>query len=86
MPDGQADAYTGRLFTINKPSEVVCVVRKNALRVTVDGKTVIHYEGKWSRLSLPFLLHVPDSRSLYLFSCLSVFRFSKLTLAPLEGR
>ena len=76
--------HTGKVFTNNKPSEVVIVVRKAGITCGVDGRQIIHFNGPRSSLSTPpVLFGVPDHRCLYLGTLLSSYKISKLTLTPL---
>jgi hypothetical protein len=49
----------GRVLSADRPHSVVCVVRRGALRVRVDGRTIIDWRGDFRRLSLPSVRWVP---------------------------
>ena len=49
--DNLPDKFTDTLIAPSQPSEVVVSVRNGGVSVTIDGKRVIKWTGKWSRMS-----------------------------------
>jgi WD40 repeat protein len=75
----------GQLLTEDEPATIVYTVRQNQLTVTVDGKTVTHWDGDPHRLRWYSFFKEPTDRNLFIGSWASVYRFSKLELVPLGG-
>ena len=73
-----------RLFA-HRPSTIVCQVRKGSVKVIIDGKAVIDWEGKPSSLSLPPDWETPDKRVLFLGSC-DGYQIASATLKVVSGR
>ena len=68
-----------------KPSDVVCTVHRYHVHVSCDGKTLVEWFGHPSQLSLfqRYWSDIPTDR-LVLGTWGSDFRFSKLTLIPIQ--
>lgn len=86
--DGQDASQTqnhvaGRFFTNGKPRMIAVSVRKEWLRVTVDGKEFLSLKGDWaSRMSLQTPFAVKDPRYLFLASSQGTYQVSRVTLTP----
>lgn len=73
------------VFTNDKPSEIVCTVRKNRILVTTDGRTMVDWIGAPNRLSVHPIWSVPDKQALYIGTYHSAFHITKLELTPITG-
>ena len=73
----------GAIFKNGVSSDVHCHVRRDAISVTVDGKTIIDYKGKWGRLTLGDFWKTPN-RALFVGAQATSYRISKIELTPLE--
>jgi len=71
----------GSLFTNGKPAQVACVVRKEGVVVTVDGREVIKW-AEYQRLS-NITRKIKDPLALFVGVVSSPFLISKLELTPL---
>jgi hypothetical protein len=76
--------YQGGLLTNDKPSTIVCSVRKNRLTVTVDGKQILDFKGEWNRLSLSQRMKVAHDNTLFVGAGCH-YAFSEIALTPLSG-
>ena len=76
--------FDGPLFHKDVPAEIVCKVRNAGVAITVDGRTVIDWEGGFSRLT-PYggTAQVPNRSQLVLGGD-NPFRFTKIELRPLK--
>ena len=85
---GSSNSTTRRgvLFTIQKPSTILCSIRKEHVVVTVDGKRIIDWKGEFKRLSQKRAPLAPDKR-ITSFTCwFSRFKLSKIELKVISGR
>ncbi|MBA3312863.1 MAG: hypothetical protein M3552_15375 [Planctomycetota bacterium] len=73
---------TGPLFQKGRPSQILCTVRKESVRVLVDGQQVIDWKGKPSRLSLGEYWETPNG-GLFLGAYDCRYRFHRVGLTPL---
>ncbi len=73
----------GQVFAEAEPRVVVCTVRRNGVRVAVDGKPFMEWTGDPKRLSLQNQWRVPDPRRLFVGAWNSGFRISKFEIAPI---
>ncbi len=71
------------VFQQGVPSEVICTVRKNSIRVTVDGREVIDWKGDASRLSLGDYWKTPNEKRLFLGAYDCRYRFHRVSVSPL---
>jgi hypothetical protein len=78
-----AACYRGEIFKEGAIVAILLSVRKQGLRVSVDGRTIIEWTD-YTRLSRNSAYRIPDSRCLFLASWLS-YRFQKLELVPVRG-
>ena len=84
-PDNET-AFRQSLLKNNQASTIICSVRKDGFKMTVDGKTVIDWKGSYSRLSNDGGWGVPNSNALY-FGCYNCkVTVSKMFLTPVSGR
>jgi len=68
-----------------RPSQIVCTVRKNSVRVTCDGHELIRWQGDSKQLSLSDYWKTPSDSALFLGAYDCRYRFSRVTLTPLSG-
>ena len=85
-PDKNGTEVRIPMFPDTRPRTIVCSVRKNRVRVTVDGKMLIDWQGLASRLSLDKDWSVPEKRALFLGGDNTVYRFHEVTLLPISGK
>lgn len=83
--DANETTVKGQLFTNGTPSTVVCSVRKEGVKVTVDGRKVIDWTGEYKRLGNIKPLEMPEPRALYIHSYQCVYRFSRYELRAVSG-
>jgi hypothetical protein len=76
----------GKILTNDKPSTIVCAVRKDGVSVTIDGQKVVSFKGNFDRLSNADLLRMPNPRALYLGCNDGLCTFSKATLTVVSGQ
>lgn len=82
---GNDTTHRGKLFEKGRPAEVVCEVRRDGVRVTVDGRTVIRWRGDPSRLSLGDYWKTPHAEALFLGAYDCRYRFHRVGLTPITG-
>jgi hypothetical protein len=75
-------ARRGRVLTNNRAATVVCSVRRNSIKVTVDGRTLVDWKGEFRRLSLDPFFGGRAGKGLFLASWETVYHVSKLELTP----
>jgi len=74
------------LLKNNEPGTIICSVRKDGFKMTVDGLTVVDWKGNYGRLSNDGGWSVPHSNALY-FGCYSCkVTVTRLALTPVSGR
>jgi hypothetical protein len=73
------------LLKKNRPSQIVCTVRKNSVTVNVDGQEIIHWQGEPSRLGLSDYWNTPTPNALFLGAYDCRYRFTRVTLSPISG-
>ena len=73
------------LLAKNRPSAVVCTVKRDRVTVAVDGRTVLDWRGEPSRLSLADYWQTPRELALFLGAYDCRYRFLRVTLAPISG-
>jgi hypothetical protein len=77
-------ARPGKALADQHPTRIVCTVRKNSVRVSCNGNTVINWSGDVTRLSNKPETAVPDLGKLFVATFEGVFRVSQLALEPLN--
>jgi len=73
------------LLTKNRPSTVICTVKRDRVTVVCDGRTIIDWRGEASRLSLSDYWQTPQQRALFLGAYDCRYRFLRVTLTPISG-
>lgn len=75
----------GDVFVRGRPAEIVCTVLRESVRVTVDGKPWIVWEGNPEQLSLGDYWQTPRAEALFLGAYDCRYRFLRVTLETLDG-
>ena len=83
--DRNATTINAALLKKNRPSQIVCTVRKTSVTVTVDGQEIIHWQGEASRLGLSDYWNTPTPTALFLGAYDCRYRFTRVTLSPISG-
>lgn len=73
------------VFAKNRPSCLVCTVRKGSVTVTCDGHALLEWKGDPQDLSLGDYWKTPHENVLFLGAYDCRYRFSRVTLVPLSG-
>jgi serine/threonine-protein kinase len=60
-------------------------IRKAGIRATVDGVTIVNWNGDFGRLSLPGAWMVPNKEALFIATWDSSYLISEITLFPITG-
>jgi hypothetical protein len=74
------------LFANDQPSTVICSVRKEGVKLTVDGRVVLDWKSTTGKLTNDPLWTVPNPKALYIGCWSSKYVISKLALTPVTGR
>ncbi len=80
---GNETTFKGKLFKINRPSQVIVTVRKSGIHVEVDGRTVVNWKGQRSELSQSEYWSTPDAKRLMVGCYDCQYRFHRFTIEPL---
>lgn len=80
---GNDTTYVANLFKPNRLSQVITTVHDEGVRVEVDGRVVIDWQGKPEQLSLSDYWKVPNQQSLFLGTYECAYRFHRITIEPL---
>jgi hypothetical protein len=86
--DKNPASVSGMLVPAGKPMSVLISVRKKAITATLDGKTFVNFQGDFGRLNglnTPFW-KLSNWKGLYVGTCGTRFRISKLSLAVVSGQ
>lgn len=81
---GNATTSDRALFLKNRISQVVCTVRREGVRVDVDGQNVLDWAGKPNELSLSEYWQTPNSNRLFIGAYDSCYRIHEIWLRPIE--
>jgi len=77
----------GKFLTNNKPSTIVVAVRKSGVTVTIDGKSVLTWQGNYSRLGMSPVWQQRDPKAPLLVGAFgSRYYFTKIYLTPVTGQ
>ncbi len=69
----------------NRPSQIICTVKKDSVTVTSDGQELIDWHGEAKRLSLSDYWKTPHDNALFLGAYDCRYRIHRVTLTPLSG-
>lgn len=75
--------YRGKVLVPNVGTPIVCVVRKDRVRVICNNRSIIDWSGDARRLSNDPGFAVPDSRQLFLMTWDSSFKIWDISVTPL---
>ena len=84
--DNNETTAKGQLLSNDVASTVVCSVRKDGVKMTVDGKKIFDWKGDYKRLGNHPALRMPRTDALYLNAFNCTYRFTKLTLTAVSGQ
>lgn len=73
------------LFVKNRPSQVICTVRKDSVTVLCDGRELLRWEGRPQDLSLGEYWQTPRETALFLGAYDCRYKFSRVTLTAIRG-
>src|SRR5262249_823454 len=76
-------AHKGPVLKNNIPSEINISVRKNSASVTIDGSSIVSFNGDFNRLTPRFHADIPNNNALFVGPYKSVFHFTKIEITPL---
>lgn len=80
-------AVKGRFLTNGKPSTIVAAVRKSGVSVTIDGKSVLAWQGSPHRLTQSPVWQPRDPKAPLLVGSFGTrYSFSKILLTPVTGQ
>jgi hypothetical protein len=82
---GNDTTFAGQLLRQDQLSQVIVTVRKKGVTVSVDGRTIVAWQGAPDRLSLSDYWRTPDNRALFLGTYDCRYRFHRVTLEPISG-
>lgn len=82
---GNATTLDRELLVKNRLSQIVCTVRKNGVRVEVDGEGVIDWKGDPKELSLSEYWQTPNANRLFLGAYDCRYRIHRITLREIKN-
>lgn len=74
-----------KLFQKGRPAQVVCTVRRDSIKVVVDGVELIDWEGDPAALGLSDYWSTPTDNALFIGAYDSSYRITRVGLTPLSG-
>jgi hypothetical protein len=75
----------GKVLKWNRECRINLFVRNEKVAVTVDGKTLIEYQGRETRFAFRPGWNVAHPKALFLGTWESIFRIDEMTLKPITG-
>ena len=78
--------HRGKLFETGKSAKIRISVRKDRVRVSVDGQWIIDWPVDAAKLDLYPEWKVGDERALFVGSWETVYRIKSLVMAPFSGK
>jgi len=82
---GNETTFTGALFRRNQLSQVTMSVRSKQITMSVDGHTIVNWQGSASQLSLSDYWKTPNDKTVFLGAYDCRYRFHRLTVEPLTS-
>jgi hypothetical protein len=76
----------GGVFSADKPSTILCSVRKDRVTISVDGRVLLDWKAEFPRLTLRTAWAPRDSKLLFLGSNKCVYHITKWVLRPVGAR
>jgi hypothetical protein len=83
--NNNATTISAALMKKNQLSQIICTVRKGSVRVSVDGREIIAWQGDAAELSLSDYWKTPSDQALFLGAYDCRYRFYRVSLTPLSG-
>jgi hypothetical protein len=83
---GNETTFSGKLFEKDRLSQAIVTVRNNSVTMSVDGRTVVNWQGEPRRLSLADYWRTPDEQALFIGAYDCRYRFHRMTIEPLSGK
>jgi hypothetical protein len=74
-----------RIFAPDRPSRVVCQIRKFSVVVSVDNITILSWYGDLGHFTMNPYFSIPNPRQPYIGAQGALFHTSKITLIPVTG-
>jgi hypothetical protein len=84
--EGNETRRVGKLLVNDRPSTIACLVRKDGIRIVVDGVKVIDWKGERSRLSLWPGWTMPHRNTPFVATWGGRFDITRISLTPRSGR
>ncbi|RPH45291.1 MAG: hypothetical protein EHM91_07705 [Planctomycetota bacterium] len=85
--DNSPAAVKGKQLTNSKPSTILIAVRKSGVSVTIDGKSVLAWQGNTNRLTQSPVWQPRDPKAPILVGAFGTrYFFSKVQLTPVTGQ
>ena len=82
-----ATTVKGQFLKLNQYSTLAYSVRSGKIDVSVNGKSIISYRGKFDSLSLHETAQIPNEKALFLFvGGKTSFQFDRVVVTPIKGR
>ncbi len=82
---GNETTFRGDLFRQHQLSQLIVTVAARGVRMSVDGQTIVDWQGSPDELSLSDYWQTPDNTALFLGSYDCRYRFYRLSLEPLPA-
>lgn len=80
---GNETTFSGSVFKKGQLSQVIVTVKQNQVRMDVDGRTIVQWQGRDDQLSLSDYWTTPNPTALFLGAYDCRYRFHRITLQPL---
>ena len=81
---GNETTFTGSLFRKDRLSQVIVTVRAKSVTMSVDGQTIVRWQGTGGQLSLSDYWATPDERALFVGSYQCRYRVHRMTVEQLS--
>lgn len=81
---GNETTFTGSLFRKDRLSQVIVTVRAKSVTMSVDGQTIVRWQGTGGQLSLSDYWTTPDERALFVGSYQCRYRVHRMTVEQLS--
>ncbi|MGI9472290.1 MAG: hypothetical protein ACR2NZ_12185 [Rubripirellula sp.] len=82
---GNESTFNGSVLKKNRISQIIVTIRKSQVTMTIDGRTIVAWQGDRGRLSLSDYWKTPEEKALFLGAYDCRYRFHRVTLEPLSG-
>lgn len=83
--EGNETRRVGKLLTNDRPSTILCFVRREGVRVVVDGVKVVDWKGDRARLSLWPGWTMPHANAPFVATWGGRFELTRIGLTPVRG-